>query len=47
MNSVPGVMQLESNLDSFGNASPFSFALRSNISASFADRNLENRKKLY
>jgi hypothetical protein len=41
MNSVPGVMQFESNHDSDGRASPRSRALCSRISASLADRNLE------
>ena len=40
MNSVPGVMQFESNLDSEGSTSPRSSAFRSRISASLADRNL-------
>jgi hypothetical protein len=40
MNSVPGVMQFESNLASEGSASPRSRAFCSRISASLADRNL-------
>jgi hypothetical protein len=40
MNSVPGVMQFESNLASEGSSSPRSSAFRSRISASLADRNL-------
>lgn len=40
MNSVPGVMQFESNLASEGSTSPRSRAFFSRISASFADRNL-------
>jgi hypothetical protein len=40
MNSVPGVMQFESNLASEGSTSPRSSAFRSRISASLADRNL-------
>lgn len=40
MNSVPGVMQFESNLVSEGSVSPRSRAFCSRISASLAERNL-------
>jgi hypothetical protein len=42
MKGVPGVMQLESNRSSVGKTSPRSFAFFSFISASLADRNLED-----
>jgi hypothetical protein len=44
MNSVPGVMQLESNLVCSGRSSPLDLALASRTSASLAVRNLKTKK---
>ena len=42
-NAIPGVMQFESNLSSFGKICPFSIALRMLSSASLAELLEENQ----